>query len=865
MRPQASPASKTLACTSLFQPSISTAAILVLLLLLVSRCQATPSNQFLRLTTYPTGGVPTTMVAADFNRDGKADLVVLNSNGVLSFVEGTGAGAFNVPKTIATLPSSSASALMTAGDFNGDGNGDVALLPSPGNAVQVFLGHGDGTFAAPLTVSDGLSSAGALASGDFNNDGWPEIVVAGTTSVAILFGNSNGTFGKPQITKTGLNGSLAIALGDVNGDSHLDIAATDGGNLQILLGSSSGALHPLVVSALNGNFPAGPNVIAIADFNGDGKADIAAGDGVNFPQYAYPPVCFFNGNGDGTFATSTQACIGITLNSFSAMLVTNLNGKPGFTFPSDPLMLFVNDGTGAFSETSYSVGGPNAPYSSGFPIALADFNGDGRQDIASGNSGGVQMVLNAGGGTVRAPLSLVQVGGPFTFNVAMNTADMNRDGHADLIVDDYWDEHGCNFPSTVVLLGGPRNTFTPSARQGLGFYASAYPSPGNPAAIGDFNGDGLLDIAYNVNFSSCVDGEPYSYDQVFFGDGKGHFVSSGPQLSFQTNYLAAGYFNTGGAEDLASLDSSGLEVLLGKGDGSFAPAVTYGVGNNPVFVLQRDLNGDGKRDLVVVNRDGDTISILLGNGDGTFKPQVVYAAGTLPNIAVTGDFNRNGKIDIAVGSAAGISVLLGHGDGTFQTQKLYPATGPITGIAQASVRQDGIEALLGIDSASSRFVLLPGVGDGTFGTPVFYPVDQVPVAIVAGDFDGDGAPDVALLTADQGTNVFTGQQVGGNLAVYYNQGGDHLALASTSLKPKATQLVTLTAHVSASPTEPGTPAGKITFKDGSHFLGTVTMKAGAASLSTTFAAGTHSVLAEYSGDSNFNPNHSATLTIVAAP
>ena len=75
----------------------------------------------------------------------------------------------------------------------------------------------------------------------------------------------------------------------------------------------------------------------------------------------------------------------------------------------------------------------------------------------------------------------------------------------------------------------------------------------------------------------------------------------------------------------------------------------------------------------------------------------------MPTVAVTGDFNRDGKIDIAVGSAAGISVLLGHGDGTFKAQKLYSATGSITGLAQAAVRQDGIDSLLGVDSAHSRF------------------------------------------------------------------------------------------------------------------------------------------------------------------
>lgn len=208
-------------------------------------------------------------------------------------------------------------------------------------------------------------------------------------------------------------------------------------------------------------------------------------------------------------------------------------------------------------------------------------------------------------------------------------------------------------------------------------------------------------------------------------------------------------------------------------------------------------------------------------------------------------------------------MLLGNGDGTFQAEKIYPATGPITGIAQAPVRQDGIESLLGIDSASRHFVLLPGVGDVTFGTPVFYPTDQVPVAILTADFDADRAPDIVLLNALQSEGALV--PVGGGLSVYYNQGGDHVALTSTSTRPNASQLVTLTARVTPSPFEPGTPTGKVTFKDGARYLGNVPMTAGAASLSTTFADGTHTILALYSDDGNFNPNHSGIVTIMAQP
>ncbi len=472
--------------------------------------------------------------------------------------------------------------------------------------------------------------------------------------------------------------------------------------------------------------------------------------------------------------------------------------------------------------------------------------------------------MNEGGGRVRAPLSLVQAGGPFTFNVGMNTADMNRDGHSDLILADYWSEHGANEPSVVVLLGGPRNTFTLSASAGLGFFAENWPA--NPPAIGDFNGDGLLDVAYSsANYISDPDGNTYSDDQVFFGDGKGHLVSSGPALSFESNYLAAGYFNAGGAEDLASVDSSGLAILLGKGNGTFAPAKNYGVGNNPVFVLQVDLNGDGKRDLVVVNNDSDTISILLGNGNGTFKPEGGMPSAKCPLLRSRATSIATVKLTSrsAAPQAPRCCLVMATEHSKRRSYTPPQARSPVWHKPQFA-RTGSILCSVSIQP-HSRFVLLPGVGDGTFETPVFYPVDQVPIAIVAGDFDGDGAPDVALMTALLGVDPFSGNPIGGNLAVYYNQGGDHVALASSSSKPKANQSVTFTAHVTIGSGEMGTPSGKVTFMDGTHILGSTYLNAGATKITTHFTAGTHHILAEYGGNTTFNPNHSSTLTLIVGP
>ena len=150
--------------TSQLLPKYAATAILTLCLLLSSDCRASVTNQFINLTIYHSGGTPVKMVSADFNRDGKADVVALNSNNVLSILLGNGNGTFGAPKTIATMPANAAGfpALMVAGDFNGDGNQDLAIVPSPGNVVKVFLGHGDGTFAAPVSIADGLPSAGDL-------------------------------------------------------------------------------------------------------------------------------------------------------------------------------------------------------------------------------------------------------------------------------------------------------------------------------------------------------------------------------------------------------------------------------------------------------------------------------------------------------------------------------------------------------------------------------------------------------------------------------------------------------------------------------------------------------------------------------
>jgi hypothetical protein len=206
--------------------------------------------------------------------------------------------------------------------------------------------------------------------------------------------------------------------------------------------------------------------------------------------------------------------------------------------------------------------------------------------------------------------------------------------------------------------------------------------------------------------------------------------------------VAVGDFTERGVLDLATANGGfdGASVLLGNGDGTYQPAVSYATGFDPIGILTADLRGIGVQDLITENQD--SVSLLLGNGDGTFGPPTNLQTGAFPTVVV-GDFTGSGTADLAVMNEFGtsVNVWLGNGDGTFQAPIASPA-GNAVALVTADFNGDGSLDLAYVGGGQLHVML--GNGDGTFQAPADHAVGTDPQAVVAGDFTGSGIPDLAV-------------------------------------------------------------------------------------------------------------------------
>jgi hypothetical protein len=336
----------------------------------------------------------------------------------------------------------------------------------------------------------------------------------------------------------------------------------------------------------------------------------------------------------------------------------------------------------------------------GLSTAAGDFNHDGKLDVVVAGSY-LSVFLGNGDGTFKAP---VNYAGSFNW---VAVGDFNNDGNLDLVV--------IPVSQTVsVYLGNGDGTFQPPK-------SSPTTGSGTFIAVGDFNGDHKLDIALINN----------PYISILLGNGDGTFQAPiDNNSSVGAHQLVVGDFNNDHRLDVAAVGyfggSQDLWILLGNGDGTLQPPLTYPLARTPGSVAAADFNHDGKLDLVIGNYIGSGVAVLLGKGDGLFQPEVDYATtGGTFNVLVQ-DLNGDGNIDIVAmdGDSPGIDDLVGNGDGTFQPALFCPALnggGRIIG----DFNGDRMPDLVLLGNIGVTTMLNTGIIDISPSTPVVFPVQLI--------------------------------------------------------------------------------------------------------------------------------------------
>lgn len=738
-------------------------------------------------------------------------------------------------ETVTVTAASAATTLTTVTSTGAAGNytlkGQVMALSSVAPTGNVsFSDQSNSNFALgtsaldPATLTSGWQTRTPFVSaapnygiivGDLNGDGIPDIVTSNYsgTTISVFVGNGDGTY-QTHADYTSLTYPFGMAIGDLNGDGFPDLVlayhytGNNGGKIGVFLGNGDGTLQPRVDYDNAGI----SEYVALGDFNNDGKLDVVALNSSSSPA----KVNIFLGNGDGTLQALT-----------------------------------------AYNAVAYSYG-----------LAVGDFNGDGNLDVAVANynstNGSVSVLLGNGNGTLAAQTAYPT--GSYSMNV--RAVDLNNDGKLDLVVANFGSS------SVSVLMGVGDGTFQPKVD---------YPAGASPwgLAIADVNGDGMVDVVATNPGSRTV--------TLLQGNGDGTLKAAVATSTLATNYLLAlADLNGDGVIDLAvpNLGASSMIVSLGSisetatlagvsvpGGGSHAVVAGYAGDNNSSASTSTPINLTGTRFPTSTSLDISPAASAHGQGvllTATVTPSTssgYTAAGTV-------NFSDGASPIGSAASVAGGQATLTKSDFTIGGHDITAAYSGDTNFIASSTASPSV-LLVNKDTQTITFPAMAAVTLGVVPLTLSATSDSslaVAFSVVSGPAT---ISDNVLSITGGGSVVIQASQAGDatyqaatpvRVTLTVNKHASTSTLSSSSDHTNLHASITFTA-TAASPLSME-PSGSFAFMDGTTSLGSAGVNAqGVATRSvSTLTAGTHSITAIYSGDTNFLTSTSTALSqVIVAP
>jgi len=588
----------------------------------------------------------------DMNSDGNPDIAVAARSDSLRILIGDGQGGFPTVTSVLTgaWPSD-----IAIGDFDRDGIPDAAVLSAPSTLhgyVSIHRGLGNGVLGPRQDIALQNYASSYLITSDITGDGVLDLIAAGSTGANLLRGLGDGTFASPQlITGSG----IMIHAGDFDGDTRTDVvqsASYSGASTFIVDWQDPfGALVPQ--SVVSNSLDA----LTVADFDRDGRTDVAAG-GSSY-------VRVFSGNPSRQFGTLgyllNNGATGKGLFGFADLDHDGWEEFVGYeSFISDPydddLSLWVGRGSGNGSFTPWdSVELPNG--NGVFSSALGDFNGDGRPDVAATRShycgfgcsppvNGVIAISNAAGYFTASEFTRLRS------SLALRIGDVNGDGINDIVT--FRTSPLSGYPGASVILGAPGTPADSDIETELPGIAIVR------FGLGDVNGDGRADLAV--------------LDRILLANPNGTFGTSIPYPSGWAGYPVLVDLDADGVLDLMlTNDTTDLRVARGLGDGSFEPrfATAFPAYNGTGFAIDKeridaaDYDGDGVMDLRYISSIGSTF--YLARGSFQYEATPILGA-----IGKPLDIDHDGRIDLVSGGSGGTTY--------FSNAPLHSTAAPAPGI-----------------------------------------------------------------------------------------------------------------------------------------------------------------------------------------